>query len=885
MVCAGAPKRAVVPVDARERKGSKLTLEAQATIQGDVPRMAVVIPIFKQPALAVEAIESALAQRTPFDFRVVLVNDGCPYPETHDVCRSYVRAHSERVAYVRKKNGGLSSARNAGVDGVLERWPTVEAIQFLDADDRLHPYFMHRAFEALSADPDCGWVTPDITNFGVSRDYVDLSGEYSLLEHMHYNGCAVAGVIRRSVFETGLRYDEQMKLGYEDWDFWLSAAERGFRGIHRKDLGFQYRRRAESMILSASRSDEEIQAYIRRKHPDLYSVRRAVELEHAELPRFLIYEADRQQFSLATDPRRRERRLDPHELDHLLARFHDSRQRHRLPPFLAVSTASALDAIAAAGLGPALFWRLQIALESRQVALARVEFEYATEQHVEWTDVPPNDLNDPDDGATVLMVTRDLWHACLSDRDGVWLESILDATPHIDIGAVRVVTGRSASPPEIAHRAVGDLLACSKSAGPAYREAMRTRREIGNPRPVCEARGGRGEAWIGAGLFGVGPILPAVLNRDRLQVGYTLPLCEFGGVERVVQNLGRASRERGWDPHLFVLGAGSARLLRQFQDVFETVTLAPAGDHCGPDRICGLLGSMDVVVNHNTAPVFDITGRLRRLGVKTFAHLHSIITTPDGLTEGYPYVGLGLEHALDGVIVISTALKRWCRGWGVPESKLIVLRNGPSFTISNARMEAVLAKRAYRTSAHPLHVLYLGRFDIEKGMDRLLVLFRTARERNVPIEWRIVGKTVMQAAEGNGLDLTPLDAVTHPPALTTEAIGRHYAWADVLLLPSKFEGVPLSVLEAQQFGCVALATDVGALDEIVQEGVTGFLFSNRLGKQELADAMLERLIELRENRPRLLEIGHRAAQRRRDESWTAAFQPFAEYVESLVGKR
>src|SRR5579872_6550474 len=97
------------------------------------PRVAVVIPLFKQPALAIEAFESALRQRTTFDYRIIAVNDGCPFAETDRVCRAYARAYPDRFRYVHRKNGGLSAARNTGVAVALHAWPSIEAVQMLDS--------------------------------------------------------------------------------------------------------------------------------------------------------------------------------------------------------------------------------------------------------------------------------------------------------------------------------------------------------------------------------------------------------------------------------------------------------------------------------------------------------------------------------------------------------------------------------------------------------------------------------------------------------------------------------------------------------------------------------------------------------------------------------
>src|SRR5262249_20188406 len=95
------------PVPARVRTGAG---RAGRTFRGvgsmPDPRVAVVIPIFKQPSLVIDALESVLRQQTSFDYRVVAVNDGCPFAETDQVCRSYARAFPDRVLYVRRKNGG-----------------------------------------------------------------------------------------------------------------------------------------------------------------------------------------------------------------------------------------------------------------------------------------------------------------------------------------------------------------------------------------------------------------------------------------------------------------------------------------------------------------------------------------------------------------------------------------------------------------------------------------------------------------------------------------------------------------------------------------------------------------------------------------------------------
>ena len=78
----------------------------------DAPALAIIIPVFKHSMFVAEAIDSALSQKTNFKFRVVIINDGCPFAETHDTSAAFAHARPDEVRYIRSRNGGLSAARN-----------------------------------------------------------------------------------------------------------------------------------------------------------------------------------------------------------------------------------------------------------------------------------------------------------------------------------------------------------------------------------------------------------------------------------------------------------------------------------------------------------------------------------------------------------------------------------------------------------------------------------------------------------------------------------------------------------------------------------------------------------------------------------------------------
>jgi glycosyltransferase involved in cell wall biosynthesis len=72
-------------------------------------RVAVIVPTYKQPGLLAEALDTALRQRCDFGYSIVVVEDGCPFPETAQVCRDFAAAHPGRIHHLRKCNNGLSA--------------------------------------------------------------------------------------------------------------------------------------------------------------------------------------------------------------------------------------------------------------------------------------------------------------------------------------------------------------------------------------------------------------------------------------------------------------------------------------------------------------------------------------------------------------------------------------------------------------------------------------------------------------------------------------------------------------------------------------------------------------------------------------------------------
>ena len=104
----------------------------------DSPKISVIVPVYNVEQYLPRCIDSILAQ-TFTDFELLLIDDGST-DNSGKVCDEYARKDS-RIRVFHKKNGGVSSARNTGLDNAHGEW-----VAFVDSDDTLDVDFLHYSF-------------------------------------------------------------------------------------------------------------------------------------------------------------------------------------------------------------------------------------------------------------------------------------------------------------------------------------------------------------------------------------------------------------------------------------------------------------------------------------------------------------------------------------------------------------------------------------------------------------------------------------------------------------------------------------------------------------------------------------------------------------------
>ena len=110
--------------------------------------VSIVIPVYNVEKYLSRCVDSVLKQ-TYIDFQVILVDDGSP-DNCAQICEDY-KTRDNRVFVIHRENGGLSAARNSGIEWVIKNKST-NWITFIDSDDWVHPQYLELLLGAANQD-------------------------------------------------------------------------------------------------------------------------------------------------------------------------------------------------------------------------------------------------------------------------------------------------------------------------------------------------------------------------------------------------------------------------------------------------------------------------------------------------------------------------------------------------------------------------------------------------------------------------------------------------------------------------------------------------------------------------------------------------------------
>ncbi|MEG4425541.1 MULTISPECIES: glycosyltransferase [unclassified Microcoleus] len=232
------------------------------------PLISVIIPCYNHAKYVREAVESVVSQ-TYQNWECIIVNDGST-DDTSNFANYLIQLYPQTsIRLIDKPNTGPADSRNVGVQQSSGKF-----ILFLDADDRIHPNFLEECLEILLAKPQVGFVYTDMQHFGANCDLV-IHGDFDPNRFLRDNQAPVSSLFRKGIFEEVGGLKKVMKLGCEDWEFWVSAYEKGWLGYRLPKPYLYYRQHGDGSSRTQKMASVRAKLYLMRAliihlHSQLY---------------------------------------------------------------------------------------------------------------------------------------------------------------------------------------------------------------------------------------------------------------------------------------------------------------------------------------------------------------------------------------------------------------------------------------------------------------------------------------------------------------------------------------------------------------------------------------------------------------------------------------
>lgn len=338
----------------------------------------------------------------------------------------------------------------------------------------------------------------------------------------------------------------------------------------------------------------------------------------------------------------------------------------------------------------------------------------------------------------------------------------------------------------------------------------------------------------------VSSTLPAAPRLRLLQITHDLDL---GGLQQVIYNLCRTLDRNRFDISVLCLRA-KGLFATDVEALGIPVYLAEQKEH-GADyfafrKVARLLRELriDVIHTHNTQPFFDGTIGAVLAGVRTVVHTDHARAFPDKLRYMVAEWAMSL-YAYRVVGCSEHTSQQLMRYEKISKRKIVTIPNG----IDGSRFELTIDRQAKRRELG-IHeqgsVIGLAvRLSDQKGITFLLQAMPRILAKHPDTTLLIAGDGDLRMdleRETQQLGIAARVKFCGPRKDIPELLKL----LDLYVLPSKWEGLPMVILEAMAAGCPIVATDVGGNSTAVVDGVTGALVPPQ-DPGALADAIIRLL--------------------------------------------
>lgn len=260
---------------------------------------------------------------------------------------------------------------------------------------------------------------------------------------------------------------------------------------------------------------------------------------------------------------------------------------------------------------------------------------------------------------------------------------------------------------------------------------------------------------------------------------------------------------------------------------------------------------IDLVHSHGTIPL-NVHVRLaaRWTGIRCISHIHAEnVFSSHWLIRQYQILLDRFTSQLCyRLIAVSKATKKRLVMEGIRPEQIEVIPNGIDSNRLNGQMSRMEVFQRFQIDPKKRLVVTMGRLCPQKGQEEFLKGAKQVSAEMPDIVWMMIGKDI----EFKGAYEGKLKTLAQELGLNGQIIFAGYQSdpvsllraCDLFVLPSHLEAMPLVILEAAALKKAVIASAVGGIPEVVQDGVTGILIPPG-DSQALGQAMLKLLKEPR----------------------------------------
>jgi glycosyltransferase involved in cell wall biosynthesis len=214
-------------------------------------------------------------------------------------------------------------------------------------------------------------------------------------------------------------------------------------------------------------------------------------------------------------------------------------------------------------------------------------------------------------------------------------------------------------------------------------------------------------------------------------------------------------------------------------------------------------------------------------------------------------------------------------GSGLPPGRVIV--QGIDEDGLRPAQERATVRQRLTVSDRDVAVVWVGALTREKRADRALRVVQRCWQHGAPVTLWIVGDGPLRSESDSCAEQLGMTSRVRWIG-SVEDVGTYLGAADAFLLTSDTEGIPGALLEAMTVGLPCVATDVGGISEVLEDGRTGFLAPPD-DEDALADR-LSRIVRDQERRRGMGEAARRCARERFD--MNRCVEAYADFFRSLT---